>query len=131
MEKKKAVGVIIIGIFLILLSILYISVGLKHRIANASSYLIRYPTFILMLWPVVSLATGVGLLFYKQWAHLLMLLICICKILAEIWEIYGLVTHVGFMAQYFQNYLACLIVIVPFVLIIFYLNLPNVKAQFK
>ncbi len=108
MDKKRSNGVIIVGIMLIISSI----AGILGRYADWR-LLIYIPLFI----------SGVGILFLKNWARVLSILILTIFTIETFIILKNFSTPILIIMQAFG--------VIYFLFLIYYLTRPKVKEQFK
>ena len=113
MEKKRSVGVIIAGIILILFSLFCLIPALVFYSGNWPR-LLSY-----ILW----LISGIGLLFFKEWARILSLFPMGYLLLMDIIFFKALIIRKALLME--------LPLIATIVFFIIYLTRPKVKEQFK
>jgi len=129
MEKKRSIGVTIIGI----LSILGGVVGIGLNAGKLSEYP-HYPIFHIIIsglaFGMFSIFTGIGLLRLKEWARKAEIILCILGALLY-FSLMVVLSHGSiedaFLAFFQRSWFKTIIAII----IIIYLTRPKVKEQFK
>jgi len=131
MEKKRSVGIIVLGVFLLINSLriiagLIFSIGMGPISLFLALYLFGSGT--------VAIISAVGLLLLKNWARILTLILIVLNIIrASLYFIKGVNVSASFGGHQvlFPMAVELAIIVIVGILIVCYLNSPKVKEQFK
>jgi len=133
MEKKRSVGINILGIFFLLCTVPGCGVTIIAAMSSGSPDLhIRLP---LIIAPIVFLASGIGIVLLKKWARILAIIISSAVSLTMFFVAYQslaiLSSHPEWTASNVSFAISLLLGGLLFISIIYYLTRPTVKEQFR
>lgn len=133
MEKKRSVGIIVLGVFLLINSLRIIA-GLIFSIGIGMGPISLFLALYLFGSGTVAIISAVGLLLLKNWARILTLILIVLNIIrASLYFIKGVNVSASFGGRQvlFPMAVELAIIVIVGILIVCYLNSPKVKEQFK